>query len=178
MTLGFAYLCIFLLGFTLALVTGLARRIVHPSTLCDGVIVPSHEHWATMRMPRADLLVSFITVFGLATFLLHGLSDAGPRRELAVGALVAVVGAFVLRLWLCRGADPTSVLSCEGAAATVVRTIPANGYGQVEVSVSGCRVKLAARSDITEMIPVGTSVTVLDRSESVVVVTAVVHATG
>lgn len=170
MTWAFAYLCVFLLGFTLALVTGLARRIIHPSVLCDGVVVPSHEHWAVLHTPKTDLAVSFITVFGLTTFFLHGFTAFGPHREIAVGLLAGLAGTFFIRFWLCRAADPTSVVSCEGASATVVRDIPANGYGQVEVSVGGCRVKLAARSTDAAAIPHGTAVTVLDRQESVVVV--------
>ncbi len=170
MTWAFAYLCVFLLGFTLALVTGLARRVIHPSVLCDGVVVPSHEHWAAFRTPKTDLVVSFITVFGVTTFLLHGFGAFDPHHEIAVGLVAGLAGTFFVRVWLCHATDPTSVVSCEGASATVVRDIPANGYGQVEVSVGSCRVKLAARSTNSAAIPHGTPVTVLDRQESVVVV--------
>ncbi len=174
MTWAFAYLCVFLLGFTLALVTGLARRIIHPSILCDGVVVPSHEHWIVLRMPKTDIVVSFITVFGLTTFFVHGFRAFGPHREIALGLVAGLVGSFFVRVWLCRGADPTSVVSCEGSAATVIRDIPAHGYGQVEVTVGGCRIKLAARSTDAAAIPHGTPVTVLDRQESVVVVSAAI----
>ena len=170
MTWTFAYLCVFLLGFTLAMVTGLARRVIHPSILCDGVTAPSPEHWTTLQMPKTDLVISFITVFGLATFFLHGFGTFGPHREIALGLLAGLLGCFFVRVWLCRAADPTAVVSCEGSTATVVRDIPAHGYGQVEVSVGSCRVKLAARSNDDAAIPNGTPVTVLDRQESVVVV--------
>ena len=52
----------------------------------------------------------------------------------------------------------------------VVREISANGYGQVEVSVDGTPLKLAARTNDTKPIPVGAVVKILDRTESVVIV--------
>jgi hypothetical protein len=57
-------LLIFLGGFTLSLVTGFARRLLHPTELCDNVVVPSHEHLHGLRFPAADILASFLTVFG------------------------------------------------------------------------------------------------------------------
>jgi hypothetical protein len=51
-----------------------------------------------------------------------------------------------------------------------VREIPANGYGQVEVSIHGNQLKMAARTDQSQPIPVGALVQILDRTESVVVV--------
>ena len=169
-TWSFLYLAIFLLGFTLALVSGLVRRILHPSELARNVTVPSHEHWADLHTPRTDLLTSFLTVFGLVTFVLQGTTSMGPRREVLIGGAVGCIGAFILRLWLCRTCDPSSGLRCQGADARVVRAIPANGFGQVEVDVGGCMVKLAARTTLSSPISEGALVRILDRQESVVIV--------
>lgn len=169
-TWSFLYLAIFLLGFTLALVSGLVRRILHPSELANHVTVPSHEHWAGLHTPRTDFIVSFLTVFGLVTLALQGATTMGPRHELLIGGAVGILGALILRLWLCRTCDPASGLRCQGADAKVVRTIPANGFGQVEVDVGGCMVKLAARTTLANPIGEGALVRILDRQESVVIV--------
>ncbi|GEM_PF-3531152 len=170
MTLAFFYLLVFLLGFTLALVTGLVRRILHPSQLCDGIVLPTAEHWAGLQTPRADVIISFFTMFGLTSLVLHGTTDLAPRREILVAAAVGVVGALILRAWLCRACDPQRGLRCQGATAIVVRRIPERGFGQIEVDVGGCHVKLAAKSHDGSAVENGAPVKILDRHESVVIV--------
>jgi membrane protein implicated in regulation of membrane protease activity len=169
-TWGFAYLLIFLGGFTLSLVTGFARRLLHPTELCDNVVVPSHEHLQGLRFPAADLLASFLTLFGFACLVVHGVTSLAPRHEMMVGAVAGLVGIVVLRSWLYRVCDPSERLSEDPHQVRVVREIPANGYGQVEVSVEGTQLKMAARTDQSRPIPVGALVKILDRTESVVVV--------
>ena len=169
-TWGFAYLLIFLGGFTLSLVTGFARRLLHPSELCDNVVVPSHEHLQGLGYPAADLLASFLTLFGFASLIAHGVTSLGPRHEMAIGAGAGLVGIFALKSWLYRVCDPSEQLNEDPHNVRVVREIPANGYGQVEVSVEGTQLKMAARTDQSQPIPVGAIVKILDRTESVVVV--------
>jgi len=169
-TWGFAYLLIFLGGFTLSLVTGFARRLLHPTELCDNVVVPSHEHLQGLRFPAADLLASFLTLFGLASLVVHGLTSFAPSHEMAVGAGAGVFGIFAMRTWLHRVCDPSEQLNHDLQKVRVVREIPANGYGQVEVSLDGAQLKLAARTELHDPIPVGCVVEILDRTESVVVV--------
>lgn len=170
MTLGFVFLLVFLGGFTLALVTGLARRLLHPSDLCDHVVVPSHDHLRALRVPVADLLASFLTVFGLVCLAIHGLTTLEPSRTIAIGAAAGVVGIVVLRSWLSRVCDPSDAVADAAHEVRVVREIPGNGYGQVEVELEGAPLKLAARSESRLAIPVGSVVDILDRTESVVVV--------
>lgn len=170
MTWGFAYLLIFLGGFTLSLVTGFARRLLHPTELCDNVVVPSHEHLHGLRFPAADLLASFLTLFGFTSLVIHGLTALAPLQEIAVSAGAGVIGIFALRTWLYRVCDPCDQLNDDLQKVRVVREIPANGYGQVEVSLDGTQLKLAARTESHRPIPVGCVVEILDRTESVVVV--------
>lgn len=170
MTWGFAYLLVFLGGFLLALVTGLARRLLHPSQLCDFVVVPSHEHLNGLHYPAADLLASFLAVSGLASLVVHGVRSFAPTQEIAVGVGAGIFGTFALKFWLSRVCDPSDQLQNDLKKVKVVREIPANGYGQVEVSIEGARLKLAARSEAEGPIPEGTLVKVLDRRESVVIV--------
>jgi membrane protein implicated in regulation of membrane protease activity len=170
MTLGFLYLLVFLLGFTLLLVTGLGRRILHPTELCDRVVTPSHEHWSKLRNRLSDLLVSFITILGLIAFLVHGFSNLDPLTEIAISAAGAVIGAFLLRLWLCRGLVPPPSQVASTGRARVLRDIPPLGFGQVEVDLEGTLIKLAARSQDETAIPAGTIVEITDRHESVVLV--------
>jgi len=163
-------LLIFLGGFTLSLVSGFARRLLHPTELCDNVVVPSHEHLQVLRCPGADLLASFLTLFGLFSLVIHGLTSLAPLRVVAVGAGAGIFGIFALRTWLRRVCDPSEQLNDDLHKVRVVREIPANGYGQVEVALDGTQLKLAARTEIHEPIPVGCVVEILDRTESVVVV--------
>jgi len=169
-TWGFAYLLIFLGGFTLSLVTGFARRLLDPTELCDNVVLPSHEHLRGLRFPAADLLVSFLTLFGLTCLVVHGVTSLAPLHEMAIGAGAGLIGIFALRSWLCRVCDPSEQLNEDPHHVRVVREIPANGYGQVEVSIEGTQLKMAARTDQSQPIPVGALVKILDRTESVVVV--------
>jgi hypothetical protein len=169
-TWGFAYLLIFLGGFTLSLVTGFARRLLHPTDLCDNVVLPSHEHLQGLRYPAADLLASFLTLFGLISLAVHGLTSLAPSRVIAVGAGAGVFGIFALKTWLYRVCDPSEQLAEDLQQVRVIREIPTNGYGQVEVSLEGTQLKLAARTEMHKPIPVGCVVEILDRTESVVVV--------
>lgn len=161
---------IFLGGFTLSLVTGFARRLLHPTELCDNVIVPSHEHLRGLRFPAADALASFLTLFGLASLVIHGVASMKPIPEMAIGTGAGLIGIFGLRSWLSRVCDPCEKLEGDPKTVRVVREIPAGGYGQVELSVAGSKLKMAARTNQSQPIPVGAIVDVLDRSESVVVV--------
>ena len=174
-TWGFAYLLIFLGGFTLSMVTGFARRLLHPTDLCDNVVVPSHEHLYGLRVPAADLLASFLTLFGLTCLIAHGVTSLAPTSEMAIGAGAGVVGIFALRSWLHQVCAPAETLRGDPREVRVVREIPANGYGQVELSIEGTQLKMAARTDQSQPIPVGALVEILDRSESVVVVKARPH---
>ncbi len=169
-TWGFAYLLIFLGGFTLSLVSGFARRLLHPTELCDNVVVPSHEHLHGQRSPAADLLASFLTVFGLTCLVVHGLTSLKPSPIIAIGGVTGIFGIFFLRSWLCRVCDPSEQLGSDLKKVKVIREIPSGGYGQIEVNVNGAQLKLAARAEQTKPIPVGAVVEILDRTESVVIV--------
>ena len=169
-TWAFAYLLTFLGGFTLALVTGFGRRLLHPTELCDNVVVPSHEHLDGMRFPAADVLSSFLTLFGLTSLVVHGLTSLAPKHEIAIGVGAGIAGIVLLKTWLRRVCDPCEKIAMEPRQVRVVREIPSNGYGQVEVTIEGAQLKLAARADQSGPIPIGAIVEILDRSESVVVV--------
>jgi membrane protein implicated in regulation of membrane protease activity len=169
-TWGFAYLLIFLGGFTLSLVTGFARRLLHPTQLCDHVVVPSHEHIHALRVPAADLVSSFLTVFGLVCLLVHGLTPLTPSQAISIGGVAGIIGIFILRAWLPKVCAPTDNIESATRQVAVVREIPSKGYGQVQLEVEGSSLKLAARSDESGSIPVGSVVEIMDRTESVVVV--------
>lgn len=169
-TLAFVYMSFLLLGAILAVVTGLVRRILHPEELCRHVVSPSHDHWAAIHTPWTDIVVSFVMVFGGATLLLHALLTMPPAREIVWGVLIGAIGSVVLRLWLGRVECPPELVPQCDEQAEVTREIPPHGFGQVEVKVGERRVRLAARSQDDRPIPSGTMVCILDRGESVVVV--------
>ena len=161
---------IFLGGFTLSLVTGFARRLLHPTELCDRIVVPSHEHLHGLRFPAADVLASFLTVFGLTCLVGHGVTPLAQRHVIAIGVAGGLIGVFALKSWLHRVCDPSERWNGETGLVRVVREIPAEGYGQVELSIEGAQLKMAARTDQPAPIRVGEIVEILDRTESVVVV--------
>jgi hypothetical protein len=169
-TLAFIYLLIFLGGATLFLVTGLLRRLLHPAELGDHVINPSHEHWLSHHSPLADIAVSFATVFGLTTFVVHGVTSLDPLTEILIGAGAGIVGVIILKLLMGRIDDPIHTVEAHPDSATVVKEIPARGFGQVQISVAGTALKLAAKSGTGRVIHAGTVVEILDRQESVVTV--------
>jgi membrane protein implicated in regulation of membrane protease activity len=169
-TWAFAFLITCLGGFTLALVTGLVRRIIHPTELCDHVVEPSHEHWASQHTPLLDLLISFVTVFGLTAFLVHGFTSVQATHAVAVAVVAGVIGAVLLRVWLRSSSDPSTTTVDATSTGTVVHEIPPSGYGQIEISLSGAAVKIAARSVAAAAIPAGAMVRVVECRESVVVV--------
>ena len=171
MTFSFIYLLIFLGGFTLALVTGLLRRLLDPAELAEHITAPSHEHWLSHHSPISDLAVSFATLFGFATFVVHGVASLDPLHEIGIGLAAGVSGLLVIKLCLGRIHDPIHTVEDHPDDATVVKEIPANGFGQVQISVAGSPLKLAARSGSGKAILPGTVVDILDRQESVVVVT-------
>ena len=70
---------------------------MHPSDLCDHVVVPSHEHLSSMRFPAADVLASFLTLFGLTSLIVHGVTTLAPQHEIAIGFFAGLVGIIVLR---------------------------------------------------------------------------------
>jgi membrane protein implicated in regulation of membrane protease activity len=165
-TLGFAYLILFLAGATVALVSGLLRRAFRPGPA--RAVAVAHHHWLIEATPLTDLGVSLVTVFGLVAFLIHGFTRLAPPAEVAIGAAAAVAGAFGLPAWMRRSGVRRPLEA--GEPATVVRDIPARGFGQIEVVVDGSRVMLAARSEADSAIPAGAKVELVDRRDSVVVV--------
>lgn len=171
MTWGFLYLLLFLGGFTLVLVTGLGRRILHPTELCgETVVAPSHEHWQAAHAPRSDFLTAFMTVFGLTGLLLHGLTTLDPAHEIAIAAAAGVLGAVLLRTWMRYACHPLQRMSAETGSARVVRDIPAAGFGQIEIIIAGARRTMAARSADGIAIPAGTVVELVDTGDSVAAV--------
>jgi hypothetical protein len=174
MTIEFLYLAFLLLGAILAMVTGLIRRMTHPSELCDGVVVPSHEHWAFSSTPLADLVILFITFFGMVGLVLHGFTRMALGLEVALAVGAGLVASVVLRRLLCSWPGPTAQVpedTIEGAR--VVRAIPPGGFGQVEMQVGERTVKMAARSFAAVPLEEGTTVEITDNRESVVVVSPV-----
>jgi len=169
-TFSFIYLLIFLGGFTLLLVTGLLRRLLDPAELADHITAPTHEHWLSHHSPKSDLAISFATLFGLATFVVHGVASLSPVHEIGIGLAAGVSGLVIIKLCLGRIHDPIHNVEDHPDDATVVKEIPANGFGQVQITVAGSPLKLAARSGSGRPIPPGTVVEILDRQESVVVV--------
>jgi membrane protein implicated in regulation of membrane protease activity len=168
-TVGFLYLILFLGGVTVALVTGLVRRALQPERFGCWV-APAHHHWKLEASPKLDFAVALTTCFGLVAFLVHGLAALDMSHEVGMGALGGLAGASALCLLMRRRSEHPGYPAEQAATATVVREIPAGGYGQVQVLVEGARVTLAARSEAAAPIAVGSEVEVVDRRESVVVV--------
>lgn len=107
-------------------------------------------------------VAGFLGAFGFAGALVLGLTDvmlfavlAGGLAGLGVGALSAIGTRY-----LQRGGDDSTVRSASlvGLNGIVVNDIPALGYGEISVVVSGHLTKLNARCP--EPLPAGSPVIV------------------
>ena len=93
-----------------------------------------------------------------------------PLPEVLIGAGAGIAGVIILKLLMGRIDDPIHSVEAHPDSATVVKEIPARGFGQVQISVAGTALKLAAKSGTGSAILPGTVVEILDRQESVVTV--------
>jgi membrane protein implicated in regulation of membrane protease activity len=168
-TVGFVYLILFLGGFTVALVTGLVRRAVRSPRAGATRLAPAHHHWPDAATPVWDCTAAFVTAFGLASFVLHGLTSLALAQELALGAGIGLTGAVALRAWM-RATGGRARGGATATTASVVSDIPPSGFGQIELLIEGTRVTMAARSEAAETIQAGSAVEVIDQRESVVTV--------
>lgn len=162
MTWGFFFLAAFVVGLSLAGIFGILESL------------PRSHHVA---LPRAELAHHrrqvHIARFGamLAGFGGAGLIMVSWRRSspaaIAATALAVGIACWLVCRWLLRLPCAPSVLQQK---ATVVRDIPAGGYGQVRLEAEGSVTLLAAQGEGEEAIPAGTEVEVVDCQRSVVVV--------
>lgn len=110
-----------------------------------------------------ETIAGFIGAFGFAGAIAHSLTDG----NFGISLVVAIVAGLLIGLaagyaasQLKKGGDEANVRSGDltGKPATVVDTIPADGFGSVSLTVSGHLTRLNARCP--GGLPAGTPVTI------------------
>lgn len=153
MTIGVAYVALFVLGVAYALLTGLLGWIgdiggggdVHVDA--SGHLDAGHAHPLS-----GTVIASFVTGFGgggiLAHYVFHLGLVAGSLAATVAGVALGASAFFTLEL-LFRHTEAGSEFAAseaEGAEAEVITGIPPGGTGEVAYLVHGARQASPARS--------------------------------
>jgi membrane protein implicated in regulation of membrane protease activity len=160
-TWAFVYLASLLVGLVLAAVTGLVRDLTKP-TRHHGVVAPHQDAHLALWSRIGRCLAAALCVFGTVGLVFNALRPPFPGPLLIWAALAGILAALLARLVFRRGC----AVERHHGLATVVREIRPGSYGQIRLEVGG--VVLAAQGVEEEVIPVGTTVEVLDAERSVV----------
>ena len=163
-TWEFSYVAALIVGLALAAVTGLIREL-RPHSRRHFVLPNQDLHAPLLALLGRRLAVGLI-LFGGAGFALlarRGVATAGDAIAAGAAGVLGVVAAF---LFLRR---PCAV-ALRSERATVVRDIPAGGYGQVRIRRGEVDVVMAAQSVDGGVLAAGTEVEVVDCSRSVLTV--------
>lgn len=167
MTWAFLFMAVFLVGVILAAVTGLLGDL---RSLARNRYMVAPPHLATVSGIARCLSVGMIGfgLFGLFSIFHHrGSVDPVHTFGVAVVAgLLALAIAVAARAVLARCARTPGAIE----TATVVREIPANGFGQIQVPGTCSTMTLAARAEDGAAIAIGTEVEIVDSQRSVIVV--------
>ena len=122
------------------------------------------ESTAAFRLISLRSIVAFCTLFSWAgaLYLNHGVELGTALLYALLWGLVAMVGAAALVNLMRRMAETgtSKVASCLGTMGTVYYNIPADGTGEVRVTVSGVLSHLKARAAGGEAVKAGTPVRV------------------
>ena len=99
-----------------------------------------------------EVIGAFLAAFGLGAALLSaGLSastGAALTGGVAAGLVTGAIAALISRSFLNMPTDATpAARHLDGRVARVVTRIPADGLGEVALTVGGHRMKLSARAD-------------------------------
>ncbi len=161
MTWSFLFLVCLLVGLATAAIHSLLQRITS-HRVCHNVVVPAPEHRSALINLIAQRASSPLIAFGAVGLALYRTErETRVLSAVAVGLVAALLATIVLRRW--RVPPPP-------ARAKVVREIPANGFGQVQVEQRDRRIVLAAKSADGRSIPVGSEIEMVDCDSSVLTV--------
>jgi membrane-bound ClpP family serine protease len=160
---------------TLLLILGVVGVVVLAlSLIIDGFLEGVFDALGAGDWVSLPALAGFVSAFGFGGAAVLGLTDSGALAT--AGGVVAGAGfgwlAVRMSRALMRGGsgDVVSESTLVGSLGTVVTPIPANGFGEVLLAVSGHSAKYFARCD--EPVPLGQSVAVVSAiSSSAVFVT-------
>jgi membrane protein implicated in regulation of membrane protease activity len=107
---------------------------------------------------------AFLASFGFGAALIESNTDwsrgASAAGGIGIGAVIGLLVGLVSRSLMRIETDPTPrTADLVGARATVVTRIPANGMGEITVTLGGQVMKLGARAD--DVVHEGTTVEVV-----------------
>ncbi|MFF7984034.1 hypothetical protein ACFZDK_33795 [Streptomyces sp. NPDC007901] len=160
------------LGIGITGVVLLALSLVFDGVLdgaLDGVLGGVLDGWLSL-----PVVAGFTAMTGFGGAIATGTADAGPALATTAGAVCGLGTAWLTyRFSRALMRDQTALTprgdDLVGTSGSVVTAIPADGFGEVLLSLAGQRVKLAARSAVpvargsevwVEAVPSATSVVV------------------
>ena len=120
------------------------------------------------------IMAAFVTAFGVGGVVARYYDLSHPAASgvgIASGAVMAgIVYQFARILYSQQASSELQMTRLVGQTAEVSVAIPANGVGQISLSISGERTEHLARSKTGQALPRGTEVTITElRGDSVVV---------
>ena len=163
-TWEFSYVAALIVGLALAAVTGLIRELRPHSR--RHFVLPNQDLYAPLLALLGRRLAVGLILFGGAGFALlarRGVATAGDATAAGAAGVLGVAAAFFFLRRPCPAA-------WRSERATVVRDIPAGGYGQVRIRRGEVDVVMAAQSVDGGVLAAGTEVEVVDCSRSVLTV--------
>jgi hypothetical protein len=168
-TVVFLLVAVLLVGLAMATVTGLLRDVTG-LIRHQPVVSPRHDAATTLLSRVLRCLAAALTTAGLAGLAHTALRPYNLRAPLVTAAIAGTLGTLVALLLFGKPRAGRATASSPGSArrsrATVIRAIPAGGYGQIKLERAG--VIMAAQAEDDRPIPEGATVEVLDTERSVV----------
>ncbi|WP_431775337.1 hypothetical protein [Streptomyces cucumeris] len=127
-------------------ITGVALLAL--SLVFDGMLDGVLDGWLSL-----PVVAGFTAMTGFGGAIATGAAEAGPAVATAAGAACGLVTAWLtFRLSRVLMRDQTAVIprrdDLVGTSGNVVTLIPADGFGEVMLTLAGQPVKLAARSAV------------------------------
>lgn len=110
-------------------------------------------------------IITFFTLFswGSALFTADGIpvpKAMGISSLWGLAGMLAIAGIFYFMAKMTE-TGTKDILSCKGSIGTVYLDIPANGFGEIKITVSGAIENVKAQSLSGEALPAGTPVRVV-----------------
>jgi membrane protein implicated in regulation of membrane protease activity len=165
----FLFVAALLVGLALATVTGLLHDVT-ALIRHNPMVSPRHNAARTLPTRVLRCLAAWLGVAGAVGLVHQALRPFNHRAPLYTSAIAGTVAALLLLIVLGerehRRRTVSEVASKRRSRATVIRPIPAGGYGQIRLDRAG--IIMAAQAEDGRPIPVGTTVEVLDTERSVV----------
>jgi hypothetical protein len=165
----FIFVAALLVGLALATVTGLLHDVT-ALIRHNPMVSPRHNAARTIPTRLLRCLSAWLGAAGAAGLAFHAWRPFDSRGTAYSAAIAGTLAVLLLGIVLGRGYQRerarTKAASQRRSRATVIRAIPAGGYGQIRLDRAG--IIMAAQAEDGRSIAEGAAVEVLDTERTVV----------